>query len=164
MPNRDVDVAMRRTPGVPRYQTRVVANLENLEEFTSLVIIPTGSLRIRIGIMGSGAQHEPGVRSVHDIRTKPVGGQRYGRIGDMIEVGEVFAEVFKRKKVIGRNREYLSPAKPEDISESLLYPELSDGRLGLSLGRSGRVKRSELGEQSLALTIWVQYVIRCKIN
>jgi len=75
---------MRRTPGLPLYQTRVVADLENLEEFAFLVSIPTDSLRIRVGVMGAEAQHEPGVRSVHGVSTEPVGGQRYGSIGDRI--------------------------------------------------------------------------------
>ena len=149
MPDRDVNVTMRRTPGLPRYQARVVADLENLVEFASLVGIPAGFLRIRIGVMGACAEHDLGVRSVYGKRAEPVGRQRYGCVGNVIEVDEVCPEVFERKEVVRRNREDPARAKPKDISEFLLYPELSDGRLGLPEGRGSRVKRSELREQRL---------------
>ena len=67
----------------------------------------------------------------------------------MIEVDEVLPEVFERKEVIRGNGKNLSQTKPKDISESLLYPELSDQRLGLPVRCGARVERSELCEQRL---------------
>ena len=89
-----MDMAMRSTPGLTWYQSRVIANLENLEEFTLLVGVVKHCLRISVSVMDAEAQHKLGMWSVHGVRADTVGGQRYGSISDMIEVDEVFAEVF----------------------------------------------------------------------
>ena len=76
----------------------------------------------------------------------------------MIEVDEVCPEVFERKEVVRRNGKDLSHAKPADIFEFLLYPELSDGQIGLPVGCCVRVERSVLREQKLGRNLGTQGV------
>ena len=89
------------------------------------------------------------MRSALDEYTETIVWQRYGRVGGVIEVDEIRPKVLERKKVVGRNGKDLPQAKSKNISDFLLYPELSDGRIGLPVGRSRRVERSKLREQRL---------------
>jgi hypothetical protein len=76
----------------------------------------------------------------------------------VIEVHEVCPEVFERKEVVGCNGKDLPHAKPKDIFEFLLYPELSDDRIFFPVGSGVRVERSELREQSLGRNLSPQSV------
>ena len=58
--------------------------------------------------------------------TETVPGQWYGCVGDVVEVDEVQTEILERKEVVRRDGEDLAYAKPEGISELLLYPEFTD--------------------------------------
>jgi hypothetical protein len=44
----------------------------------------------------------------------------------VVEVDEVQTEILERKEVVRRDGEDLANAKPEGISELLLYPEFTD--------------------------------------
>jgi len=155
MPERGVDVTMRRTPGLPYHQASVVAGLENREEF-SVVGVKTGFLHIRVRVMYPETEHNVRNRPIHGESAEPVTGQRYGCVSDMIEVDEVCPEVFERKEVVRSNGKDLSHTKPTDISEFLLYPELSYGQVGLPVGCCVRVERSVLREQKLGRNLGTQ--------
>ena len=98
-------MAKRRTSGYPRHETRIDTNFENRKEFALIVGVETGFLHVGVGVMGAEAQHNAGLRPIHDEGAEPVAGQRDSCVGDLIEVDEVCAEVFERKKsyaVIGK--------------------------------------------------------------
>ena len=135
-----MNVTMRWSTRCPRHQARVEAKLDDLEQFTLFIGVETGFLYVRVGIVGANAEHDVGLRPIHDERAESVTGQWYGCIGDVVEVDEVRTEVFKWKEVVGRDGKDLPYAIAEPVSEFLLYPEFADNQVFFAVGCGTRVE------------------------